>query len=332
MRPFRARTFGVVACLAVATLSQNCCSNRAAIASAEKAPQPKVAGTAGHQAITWNKTAASGYLEQRENWWLHWKGAKRDHDTFCISCHTNLPFVFAQSALRGVSTEKNTPDNYGILLEDVKTRVRSWKDIEPYYGELSDYSSKGPASRGTEAILNAAILAYHDSQTGQLSDDTRQALQNMWALQQTSGNEKGTWLWQEFRLKPWESGESPYFGATLAALAVGIAPGGYSASPEIQNNLKLLREYLKKDYPDQTLLNRVGLLWASTKLPGLLTSEEQKKIIAELLEKQRSDGGWSLTTLQHPTMYWGIQPICFKWRRNDGSVQEQQSDGLATGY
>jgi squalene-hopene/tetraprenyl-beta-curcumene cyclase len=154
----------------------------------------------------------------------------------------------------------------------------------------------------------------------------------MWALQQTSGNEKGAWLWQEFRLTPWESSESPYFGATLAALAVGVAPGTYASSPEIQNNLKSLREYLRRGYPDQTLLNRLGLLWASTKLPGLLTPDEQEKSIAEILEKQRSDGGWCLSRLLQSSKYWGIPSAWFMRRRNDWSPQDQNSDGLATGY
>ena len=33
----------------------------------------------------------------------------------------------------------------------------------------------------------------------------------------------GAWTWLNFNYEPWESPNSPYFGASLAALAVGSA-------------------------------------------------------------------------------------------------------------
>ena len=48
-----------------------------------------------------------------------------------------------------------------------------------------------------------------------------------------SGDLKGAWAWLNFHNEPWEANGSPYFGASLAALAVGRAPGGYASSPEI---------------------------------------------------------------------------------------------------
>ncbi len=105
----------------------------------------------------------------------------------------------------------------------------------------------------------------------------------MWELQQTSGDGKGAWSWQQFNLKPWEAGDSPFYGAVLAAVAVRTAPENYPATPEIQNNLKMLREYLVRGYPKQSSINRVELLWVSTKWPGLLSPEQQKSIIDEVL-------------------------------------------------
>jgi hypothetical protein len=60
-------------------------------------------------------------------------------------------------------------------------------------------------------------------------------------------------------------------------------------------------------------------LWAAAKLPGLLEPDRQKAIIGELLEKQRADGGWSLSSLSGG------------WKRADGTSQETTSDGYATG-
>ncbi len=263
---------------------------------------------------------------------MQWNTASRDHDTFCVSCHTTLPFVFAQTALRDMPSDVNSTDNNHKILEDVKKRVRMWKDIEPYYGDKEDGAGKGIESHATEAVLNAAILAYHDSVSGELSEETRAAFQNMWALQQSLGSEKGAWLWQKFDLEPWESKDSTYYGATLAALAVGIAPGNYKASPEIQGHLTLLREYLDRGYSEQTSLNRVGLLWASTKLPGLLTPEQQKLVIGEIYDSQQSDGGWRFSALLRSSKGLGIPSLFHSWRRNDWTPQEVKSDGFATGY
>ena len=35
--------------------------------------------------------AAAAYLDGRLTWWIGWPSAARDHETFCISCHTVLP-------------------------------------------------------------------------------------------------------------------------------------------------------------------------------------------------------------------------------------------------
>jgi squalene-hopene/tetraprenyl-beta-curcumene cyclase len=141
----------------------------------------------------------------------------------------------------------------------------------------------------------------------------------MWAEQRVDGSQQGTWRWLRFNNEPWEADDSDYFGAALAAVAVGIAPGRYRATPEIQTKLKLLRDYLNRRFVEQTISNRVLLLWAGAKLPGLLEPDRQKHIIAELLEKQQADGGWSLSSLEGG------------WKRADGTFQETRSDGYATG-
>ena len=141
----------------------------------------------------------------------------------------------------------------------------------------------------------------------------------MWAEQQIAGKQKGAWLWLRFNNEPWEANDSDYFGATLAAVAIGVAPGNYRATPEVQTNLKLLREYLNREFAVQTTINRVLLLWAAPKLPGLLELDRQQAMIAELLEKQQADGGWSLSSLSGD------------WKRMDGTPQETRSDGYATG-
>src|ERR1700741_5471209 len=51
-------------------------------------------------AASWNPKAAAVYLDQRQAWWMDWPKAARDHDTFCISCHTAVTVARAWTALR----------------------------------------------------------------------------------------------------------------------------------------------------------------------------------------------------------------------------------------
>jgi squalene-hopene/tetraprenyl-beta-curcumene cyclase len=280
---------------------------------------------------SWDKRAAALYLDQRAAWWAGWSLASRDHNTFCISCHTTVPYVLARPALRKQLTESGPSVNERIILENVQTRVRLWKEVEPYYKD-SDYGgTKAVESRATESVINALVLASFDSQNGRLTSDTVTAFDNMWALQETSGDQKGSWNWHQFNLKPWESADSPYFGAILAAVAVGTAPSNYASSPKIQTNLELLREYLARDYSRQSLLNHVLLLWASTKLPGLLQPNERKATIDEALRKQHADGGWSLSSVDWTWRGWGINSLIGIWKRDDWTPQETKSDACATG-
>jgi squalene-hopene/tetraprenyl-beta-curcumene cyclase len=271
------------------------------------------------EASSWDQRAAASYLDQRATWWFEWPKSARDHGTFCISCHTAVPYALSRPALRQTLEETAPSPNERKLLDNVTKRVRLWKEVAPFYSDADRGVYKTVESRGTESVLNALILASRDAQTGQLSKDARAALDNMWAEQQTAGDKKGSWSWLRFANEPWEADDSDFYGATLAAIAVGTAPGDYRSRPEIQNSLKLLREYLNRESPAQTTINRVVLLWASAKLPGLLDPKSQKAMITEVLLMQQPDGGWRLSTLVGD------------WKRHDGTAQEAQSDGYATG-
>jgi len=295
----------------------------------DAAARPLSPGTTA--ANSWDPKAAAAYLDQREQWWMGWREAAREHGTFCVSCHTAVPYALARPSLRKVLGEPAPTENERILLENVRKRVRIWKEIAPVYNDKEDGPNKSAESRATEAVLIAFVLAANDVESGKLSNDTRSAFANLWVLQQTAGTNKGAWLWQLFDLNPWEGSISPYYGATLAAIAVGTAPENYRSTPEIQNNLKMLRDYLEREYSAQPLINRVTLLWASSKFPGLLTPERQKSITEEVLSKQQADGGWSLFPLARTWRDWGPSSLFGTWKRLDGTAQETGSDGYATG-
>ncbi len=273
---------------------------------------------AGDDSPTWNRKAAAAYLDQRQDWWQKWPSAARDHGTFCVSCHTAAPYALARPALRVALGEAGPSAPEIALIANVTKRVTAWKDVEPFYPDQTRGLPKTSESRGTEAILNALILASRDARSPSLSDEARRAFDNLWALQFRSGDPSGSWAWLNFHYEPWEADNSAYHGAALAAIAVGTAPGGYAATPDIQDRLKLLREYLQRGNEKQHLFNRVILLWASAVWPGLLTHEQQQAIVDATSHSQQDDGGWSVSSLG-------------TFKRIDGTPLDTRSDGYATG-
>ena len=282
-------------------------------------------------AESWNPKAAATYLDQRAKWWIGWDHAAREHGTFCISCHTAEPYALARPALHRALAETSPTENERIIFENVAKRVRLWKELAPLYNDKEDGPKKSVESRGTESVVLTFVLAEHDAQNGKLSDDTRTAFNNMWALQQADGPSKGAWLWQLFDLNPWEGNISPYHGATLAAVAIGEAPENYRTTPEIQKNIAALQEYLDREFSSQPLVNRATLLWASSALPGLISPERQKSIIEELSGRQREDGGWSLFPMSKTWHDWSPSALVGDWKRGDGTPEDMNSDGYATG-
>jgi squalene-hopene/tetraprenyl-beta-curcumene cyclase len=267
---------------------------------------------------SWNGKAAAGYLDERIAWWMDWPSAARDHDTFCVSCHTAAPYAIARPALRPVLGEQAASPLERRLLDNVAKRVRMWKEVQPFYPTKKETDPKTIESRGTESILNALILSFNDASTGKVSADGGLALDNMWGEQLKSGDAAGAWPWLQFHNSPWE-GDSQYYGATLAAIAAGTAPGNYRSSPGIQDGIKLLSAYLVRERASQVPINRVMLLWASAKLPGLLTRAQQQAIVEEALAKQQEDGGFSLSS------------FVGEWKRKDNTPLDPRSDGYATG-
>lgn len=270
---------------------------------------------ASDEAASWSPKGAAGYLDQRADWWIGWKSAQRDHDTFCISCHTALPYALGRPSLRASLAEKAPSTGEQQLLANVTKRVRMWSDVLPFYSDEKNGAPKSAEARGTEAVLNALILASYDPA---MNADTKLAFQNMWSLQLKTGDQKGAFTWLNFHNEPWEAEDSQYWGATLAAIAVGRAPKGYQAS--VQDDVKLLSEYLQREQAGQSLLNRAVLLWASAKVPGLLTAAQQKSIVDELIAKQQADGGWSASSL-----------VIATWKRHDKTELPAISDGYGTG-
>ncbi|MEO5923853.1 MAG: hypothetical protein ABIR70_08515 [Bryobacteraceae bacterium] len=265
----------------------------------------------------WNREHAAAYLDARAAWWMTWPSAARDHETFCISCHTALPYALARPHLR---TPSEATPNETKILTNVTKRVTLWSEVEPFYTDDKQGSPKSAESRGTESVLNALILVSNDAPSGKLTDAAKQAFTNMWAMQWKVGETRGAWSWLNFHNQPWEAEDSQFWGATLGAIAAGSAPVEYRSAPEVKSNIDLLSEYLRRMQSEQSLLHRTAFLWASAKLPNLLDAAQKDALIKELRAQQRPDGGWSASSL-----------VMKNWKRRDDTPLDPQSDGYATG-
>ena len=229
----------------------------------------------------WNKAGATQYLDGRGENWFKFSSANRGDGASasrCVSCHTLLPYALARPVLRRLSNENQATTWETKILEQTKSRVANWDQLDEVEFQLMyDFDEpKKKQSRGTEAVLNALLLSLDDRSKGlrEPSDATKKALSILWATQITQGENKGSWEWLNFGLEPWESKDSRYLGATIAAIAIGAAAADGNAGIEGDSRERLdsLRTYLKANYASQNLHNRAWLLWASTGMDGLIVA------------------------------------------------------------
>jgi hypothetical protein len=273
----------------------------------------------------WDAAAAAKYLDSRQEWWQEWPHAQKDHGTVCVSCHTQVPYALARPLLRKNLGEQAVSDPERAMLDSIIKRVKLGDQVTTFYTDAEHGPGKTKEARNAEAVNNALILVSYESANAKntpadLKPATEKAFAAMWALQEQTGSKAGAWIWQNFHFSPWEAPESEYAGAAMAAIAVETAPGRYAEDAKIQPNLNLLRGYLRREEPNQPLINRITLLWAAAKMPGLMTEPEKKALAAEVYAKQHEDGGWCLTDLGQGT-----------WKRHDATPYPEASDGYATG-
>jgi squalene-hopene/tetraprenyl-beta-curcumene cyclase len=269
----------------------------------------------------WDRASAARHLDDRARAWLDFGGAHRGQGatkTTCLSCHSFVPYLIARPMLREIPAQPRAKS-----LEQIKERVAHWRELDTPAWKLAYDSSpeKKRQSRGTESVLNALILATDDRSRGlrEPSPETKTALDNLWSTPRTDGPDAGSWDWLDFGLQPWEAGDGRFFGATLAARAVGTARGSDLGGDDRKPSVDRLRGYLRGRLAAQGLFNRVAMLRASAALDGLLGGPEKSRIIQEILAARRDDGGWSLASLGD-------------FERSDGTPEETASDGLATGF
>jgi squalene-hopene/tetraprenyl-beta-curcumene cyclase len=242
-------------------------------------------------APTASMTQAAAFLDAVA---VNWTRERR-----CGTCHTNYPYLMARPVLK----EPSSP-----AMAEVRAffeqRVAHWDD-----------NDKGAKPKwDAEVVSTAAALAFNDAATtGTLHPLTQKALDRVWTIQ----NPEGGFHWLKCDWPPLEYDD--YYGAIVAALGAGHAPGDYAQTQAARAGLARLRDYFAKN-PAPNLHHQTMLLWASTRLDGLMTTEMQKTTISRLRQLQRADGGWNLSSLGN-------------WNRRDGTPNDPESptDGYATG-
>ena len=279
---------------------------------------PPVRAAHSATASSWNQPAAAHFLDSRELWWQAWPRAQKDHGTLCISCHTVVPYAMVRPALSRDLGDAALPSPEQVMLASVEKRVTEWSTMTPFYLDAKYGPGKTAESHSTEAVLNAVILSSYDAARGQLRPVTRAAFDHAWDLQESAGPLAGAWKWQDFHLGPWESSESGYQGAALLYLEALNLPGAYAQEPSAQPHIIALRDYLRRNYAAQPLLNQIYILWASAKDPQLLAPAERRLLLATLRANRRPDGGFRSASLDPRA-------------RVDHTAQPDTSDGYATG-
>jgi squalene-hopene/tetraprenyl-beta-curcumene cyclase len=259
-------------------------------ASLHAADIPKPAATKADEPL------AKAFSAAKAGEYLDGVGINWTRDRNCITCHTNMPYLTAAPLLKG----------------------DGWKEVREYLDkDVTSWGNGGKPRGDAYVVATAFALAFNDAQQGaKLTDTAKAALDKMWDVQ----TKTGAWEWIKCDWPPLEHDD--YYGATLGALAVGYAPGGYAKTEKAQAGLKKLTAYFADTQPPD-LHHTAMLLWASTKLPGLMTADERAKAVTDLKAKQRKDGGWSLPSLG-------------EYKRRDEKKTpndpKADSDGYGTGF
>ena len=232
----------------------------------------------------------------------------------CVTCHTNGTYMLIRPALTA-EAGKPSESMRSFFVRELKELRNPDRDPQEIRQDVQP----------TIAAYIAAGLAEWDAHiTKTLSPETVDAIELMFDVQ----SEDGSWGNQDC----WPPFESDVFhGATIAGIAIGTAPGWLehlSQDAPQQAKVARLKQYLQTTTPPHDY-GRVMLLWANSRLPGLLDDVRKQEIIAMIGKHQREDGGWSLRAFSQPEA-WGSGNRAEKLK-SEPEYRDPPSDGHQTG-
>ena len=231
-----------------------------------------------------DKLSVSLAVDYLEKGTVAWNGQRK-----CITCHTNGTYMIVRPALTA-KLGKPSEATREFFLSTLKTTV------------AEDRAKLKQSTRPAQVIYLAAGLAEWDAHvTKQLSPETEQALSLMFEIQLDTGTWGSLDCWP-----PYES--DAFHEATVAAMAAATAPGWLKKIADAKDEKLLgavakLKTYLRTETPPHNY-SRTLLLWANSRMPGLVDDARKQELIAMLMQQQREDGGWSIRTFGTPET-WG---------------------------
>ena len=249
----------------------------------------------------WNPKLAADYLDSRQKEWFAWPRAKAEGGV-CVSCHTGVTYLLARPVLRKALAESQPTVYEKGLLEGIHAQA----DAEGN-------------RQGAEAVFAALFFSFQNAGSKTLSADAKRAFDRLWSLQIREGKDRGAWKWPNANHDPWSTPDAPFYGASLAVLAVGTAPAEYRERADVKERIAALTDYLERERASQPLHNRLALVWASSKLPAALPAPLRKAILDEILRAQQPDGGWAIASLG-------------PWRPHPEAPPSEGSNSYATAY
>lgn len=254
-------------------------------------------------AAQFSSQKAIQYLEQGATAWI---GSRK-----CIACHTTGVHLVTRPAL---TTTFGTPP--ASLRAFAVERLQTLKDTarEKLLKRVNP----------VKVVYAAAGLAEWDAHVSKkLSPETLEAFALMFDIQMENGAWGNTTCWP-----PYES--DTYHVATAAAMALATAPG-YLANPtdeKAKAGIGRLKTFLQNEPPPHDY-SKTLLLWAASRMPGLVDDARKQALIETVLSHQRKDGGWSIRTFSTPEK-WGDGNRAKKLR-DEPEFADPPSDGHQTG-
>ena len=231
----------------------------------------------------WDARRAADYMDARQEQWAAWGPAAAAPGGACVSCHTGGPYLLARPALRARLSETAATKSEEALLAGFRSRIQDGQRM---------FRGTNPDGAAVDAVSAAFYLAVRQPE----ASETLKAFDNMWKLQIREGAQRGAWPWFQLKLGPWEAEGGAFYGATIAAAAVGAMPASYRDRADVRERFADLLAYLKREAAGQPLHHRVQLLWASKWIPEAAAGV-RKEVIAELKKTQRPDGGWAVESM-----------------------------------
>ncbi len=216
----------------------------------------------------------------------------------CVTCHTNGYYLTAPNEVFG---DRPAFQKVRAFAEGF---VDSWDQEHMPDTEVF--------------VATAAFLAINDAEAQRaLSPVTVKALDFAWEHQ----SEEGHWAgWVKCNWPPFESDD--HYGATLIAIAVGMAPDSYRQIDRVEVGMRRLESYLSS-HPPSHLHHKAMLLWAAKYVDGLVNADERERWTEELFDLQQADGGFASGLLG-------------TWRQRQGEPSDPpvrvESDGYGTGF